>query len=387
MSGPKSTDEVAELLAGMIAVPSVNPRGRSLAEHGTGERAMAEFVRNRLAPRGIEVRLDEIAPGRVNAVAVVPGRTSRTVVLEAHTDTVEVSGMTVDPFGATLRDGRMYGRGACDAKGSLAAYLLALEQAALESLPITVVLAAVADEEHQYRGVSAFLDTYGPGTVDYVGSIVGEPTELAVGVAHKGVVRFTVHVDGRSGHSSRPADALNAVTLATDLVHRIESEPGAELRHPLLGGTTRTVVRIAGGEGPNVVPGHCEFDVDRRTLPGEDPLQVWSEVADELSRVHPGKVRVDEPFVVDYALDTPVDREVVIAVREALATRGLPSTPVGLGYCSDASKFSRLGVPTLVFGPGSIADAHTSDESVALADVATARDVVLDALRALAGVG
>jgi acetylornithine deacetylase/succinyl-diaminopimelate desuccinylase-like protein len=386
MSGPQSTDEVAELLAAMIAVPSVNPRGRSLPDRGTGERAMAEFVRNRLAPRGIEVRLDEFAPGRVNAIAVVPGRTGRTVVLEAHTDTVEVDGMTVDPFAATVRDGRMYGRGACDAKGSLAAYLLALEQVALESLPITVVLAAVADEEHRYRGVSAFLETYGPGDVDYLGAIVGEPTELAVGIAHKGVVRFTVHVEGRSGHSSRPADALNAVTLATDLVRRIADEPGAQSRHTLLGGTTRTVVRIAGGEGPNVVPGHCEFDVDRRTLPGEDPLKVWSEVADELSRMHPGKVRVDEPFVVDYALDTPADRDVVKAMQRALTTRELPSTPVGLGYCSDASKFSRLSIPALVFGPGSIADAHTADESVALADVATARDVVLDALRALAGV-
>lgn len=384
MHDVRPEDEATDLLSALVAIPSVNPRDRAPGGHATGEGAIAQYVAERLRARGIEVRLDEVAPGRTNAVAVVPGRTSRTVVLETHTDTVEVEGMTVPPFAAQVRDGRLFGRGACDAKGSLAAYLLALEHLAETEPAVTVVLAAVADEEHHYRGVSAFLDRYYRDPADVVGAIVGEPTDLALGIAHKGVVRFTVHVEGRSGHSSRPADAQSAVVMATDLIGRVEAEPARSLRHPLLGEPTRTVVRIRGGEGPNLVPGHCEFDVDRRTLPGEDPYAVWRETVDELGGLHPGRVRSDEPFVVDHALDTAADSDVVVAMSRALAEHGCDPAPVGLGFCSDASKFSRHGIPAVVFGPGSIRDAHTAAESVPLAEVRAARDVLVQAVTNLA---
>jgi len=378
MSG---TDEVEGLLRALIAIPSVNPRSQPPHPAAPGEADLAAFLQDWLATRDIDVTIHDALPGRPNVVAVVPGRTRQAVVLEAHTDTVEIDQMTIDPFAGTVADGRIHGRGACDTKGSLAAFLLALQQLAADDVPppVTVVLAAVADEEHLYHGVSAFLD-HAP-ELDYAGAVVGEPTELRAGIAHKGVVRCTIHVHGRSGHSSRPAEALSAVRLAIDVVAALEADPGTDRIHPVLGEATRTVVRIHAGDGPNVVPGHCEIDIDRRTLPGEDPHEVWRALGQELEAVLPHRVTIDEPFVVDYALDTPAESAVVTGLTERLASHGLAAEPTGLTFCSDASKFGLRGIPAVVFGPGSISQAHTDDEFVDLADVATARDVIVELIR------
>jgi acetylornithine deacetylase len=363
----------ASLLRDLVRIPSVNPRDGS----GPGEAALARYVRDWLTRHGIGAELTEALPGRPNVVAVVPGRDSRAILLETHLDTVETDGMTVAPFAGEVHDGRLYGRGACDAKGPLTAFLLALaELAAGPTPPRTVILAAVADEEHRYRGVLKLLD--GLSNVD--AAVVGEPTGLAAGVAHKGVVRYTARVLGRAGHTSRPADAVNAVSLATRLVEHLDrAVPGPEL--PLLGAATRCVTRIRGGSGPNIVPGRCELDVDRRTLPGEDPLDVWRREADELRALLPDRVDVDAPFTVDYALDTPAGDPVVTALCAALAARGRDGTPHGMPFCTDASKLARAGIPSVVFGPGSILDAHAADESVALADVELAAEVVLELVR------
>jgi acetylornithine deacetylase/succinyl-diaminopimelate desuccinylase-like protein len=371
-------NDVEVLLRTLVRTPSVNPRDGS----GTGEAALAEVVRGWLADRGVRAELHEVLPGRPNVVAFVPGRDPRTVLLESHLDTVEVDGMTVDPYAGEVRDGRLYGRGACDAKGPLAAFLLAVAAlAAGPAPPYTVVLAGVVDEEYRYRGVLHLLDKLAVGEV--VGAVVGEPTDLAVATAHKGVVRYTVRTLGEAGHTSRPAEAVNAVSLMNLVLSRLDASPPTTPDHPLLGAATRCVTRIHGGTGPNIVPGRCEIDLDRRTLPGEDPLDVWRREGDELRALLPGRVEVDRPFNVDYAMDTPADRPVVAALRRALAGRGRDATVRGMPFCTDASKIARAGIPAAVFGPGSVLDAHSADESVALADVRLAAEVVVDLVHGL----
>jgi acetylornithine deacetylase/succinyl-diaminopimelate desuccinylase-like protein len=371
-------NDVEVLLRTLVRTPSVNPRDGS----GTGEAALAEVVRGWLADRGVRAELHEVLPGRPNVVAFVPGRDPRTVLLESHLDTVEVDGMTVDPYAGEVRDGRLYGRGACDAKGPLAAFLLAVAAlAAGPAPPYTVVLAGVVDEEYRYRGVLHLLDKLAVGEV--VGAVVGEPTDLAVATAHKGVVRYTVRTLGEAGHTSRPAEAVNAVSLMNLVLSRLDASPPTTPDHPLLGAATRCVTRIHGGTGPNIVPGRCEIDLDRRTLPGEDPLDVWRREGDELRALLPGRVEVDRPFNVDYAMDTPADRPVVAALRRALAGRGRDATVRGMPFCTDASKIARAGIPAVVFGPGSVLDAHSADESVALADVRLAAEVVVDLVHGL----
>ncbi|MGW1023554.1 M20/M25/M40 family metallo-hydrolase [Streptomyces sp. NPDC002577] len=383
--GMTATDEdVESLLRALVSIPSVNPRDGHAAPGAPGpggETAVARFVHDWLAHRGVRATLEEVLPGRCNVVAVVPGRDERAVLLESHLDTVETDGMTVDPYAGEVRDGRLYGRGACDAKGPLAALMLAAAELARGEPPaFSVVLAGVCDEEHAYRGVLGLLEHLGGRTV--VGAIVGEPTGLAPVTAHKGVVRYTVRTTGRAGHSSRPGDAVNAVSLmAPVIVHLAATAPGTPA-HPLLGTATRCVTRIRGGTGPNTVPGTCEIDVDRRTLPGEDPAEVWRQDRAELTALG-GPVEVDAPFTVDLALDTPATSPVVATLCQVLADHGLPHDVTGMPFGTDASKIARAGIPSVVFGPGSVTDAHSATESVALADVTLASGIVTATLRHL----
>ncbi|MFF4017962.1 M20 family metallopeptidase [Streptomyces sp. NPDC001843] len=366
----------ASLLTGLVRIPSVNPR--SGAGDG-GERAVAEYVRDWLGRHGVRAELHEVLPGRCNVVAVVPGRDPAAVLLESHLDTVETDGMTVPPHEGVVRDGRLYGRGACDAKGPLAAFLLATAQLAHgEPPPHTVVLAGVCDEEHAYRGVLRLLEWLGDRPM--AGAIVGEPTGLIPAIAHKGVVRYTVRTRGRAGHSSRPEEAVNAIALMSPVIAHLTTTPPATAPHPLLGPATRTVTRIRGGTGPNTVPGTCELDVDRRTLPGEDPDTVWRKDRAELASLG---AELDSPFTVDPALDTPPDSPVVTALCRALARHDRPAEAQGMPFGTDASKLARAGIPSVVFGPGSVTDAHSAAESVALADVELAARIVQAAVRGL----
>lgn len=370
-ASPASTEG---LLRDLVRIPSVNPRDG--AGDG-GETAVAVYVRDWLAERGVRAELHEVLPGRSNVVAVVPGRRPEAVLLESHLDTVETDGMTVGPYEGEVRDGRLYGRGACDAKGPLAAFLLALAELAAGEPPLrTVVLAGVCDEEHAYRGVLGLVEALEGRVV--VGAVVGEPTGLVPAIAHKGVVRYTVRTTGRAGHSSRPENAVNAITLMAPVVTHLADHPPGVPPHPLLGPATRSVTRIRGGTGPNTVPGSCEVDVDRRTLPGEDLETVWRDERAELAALG---AEVDPPFTVDPALDTGPDAEIVTALCRALADHDLPSGARGMPFGTDASKLARAGIPSVVFGPGSVADAHSAAESVALADVQLAARVVVAAVR------
>ncbi|MGH3244444.1 MAG: M20 family metallopeptidase [Spirillospora sp.] len=377
--------EIGELLKDLVGIASVNPRGGPVgtgAGPELGEAAVAEYVRDWLAARGVQAELREVLPGRPNVVATVPGRDPRFVLLESHLDTVETGGMTVDPFAGTITGGRLYGRGACDAKGPLAAFMLATaELAAGGPPPFGVVLAGVMDEEHAYQGVLGLISDLGGQPV--AGAVVGEPTDLAAAVAHKGCVRYTVRTLGTAGHSSRPDEAVNAVTLMSRVIDHIDGAAPGVPAHPLLGAATRSVTRVRGGEGPNTIPGRCEIDIDRRTLPGEEPIDVWRKDREELTALLPGRVEVDEPFTVDYALDTPATSPVPAALCGALAAAGRDASVRGMPFGTDASKLARAGIPSVVFGPGSVADAHSADESVALDDVELAARLIVDTVRSM----
>ncbi|MFI0369357.1 M20/M25/M40 family metallo-hydrolase [Actinomadura sp. 1N219] len=381
-----------ELLKDLVGIASVNPRGGPVGP-GLGEAAVAGYVRNWLAARGVRAELREVLPGRPNVVATVPGRDPRFVLLESHLDTVETGGMSVDPFAGTIRDGRLYGRGACDAKGPLAAFMLATAELAAASAagdppPFGVVLAGVMDEEHAYQGVLGLIsDLDGPGGEQVAGAVVGEPTGLAAAVAHKGCVRYTVRTLGTAGHSSRPDEAVNAVTLMSRVIDHLDRASPGVPPHALLGAATRTVTRVRGGLGPNTVPGRCEIDVDRRTLPGEDPIDVWRKDREELTALIPGRIEVDEPFTLDYALDTPAASPVPAALCGALAAAGLDASVHGMPFGTDASKLARAGIPSVVFGPGSVTDAHSADESVALADVDLAARLIVQTVRSISSDG
>ncbi|MBM3956017.1 MAG: M20 family metallopeptidase [Planctomycetes bacterium] len=367
---------VADTLAALVAIDSVNPAYPTLGgAPGPGESAVAAWVEAFLVERGIRTVVQGVLPGRANVLGVVPGRDDgRRVVLEAHMDTVSPAGMTIAPFAPRVADGRLHGRGACDVKGGLAAMLHALvDLAAGPPPPAEVVLAAVIDEEHAFRGVSRLVEH-----LRAAAAVVAEPTDLRIVTATKGVLRFRIHVHGRAAHTSKPWLGANAVVqgarvvLALDALHATL----AARTHALLGSATGTVSMIAGGVQINIVPETCTLAVDRRLLPAEraaDALDEYRQVLTAVESVPGCRIEVEEPFLVDEALDTPADRPAVAAARDVASRLGLDGQIVGVPYGSDASKFARAGVDALVFGPGSIDQAHAADEFVDITALETAR--------------
>ena len=371
----------ASLLQQLVRTPSVNPWEGS----GAAEAQIAESVAAWLAQAGLKVEIETVLPGRPNVLGRVAGRDrSRIFLLESHMDTVDVAGMTIDPYAGEIRGGRLYGRGACDAKGPLAAMMLAVADLARgERPPVDVMLAAVMDEEYRYRGVSALLRRGEP----FVAAIVGEPTELDLVIAHKGCVRFPVTTHGRACHSSMPWDGDNAIMRMADLLQfiRREVEPEAAAKiHPRVGPATLCVSLITGGSTLNTVPSACTIQVDRRTIPGEEPLEVWSEYRERFQALAPGFVTVGEPSVVDYAMDTDPGEPMVERLAEAVREAGLPGAVRGVNYGTDASKLARAGIPSLVFGPGSIRQAHGDEEYIELGQVEAAVSILVRAIRAFA---
>lgn len=369
--------DVRDLLSDLIRVPSVNPRERA----EPAETPLAGHVAEWAEGEGMDVRLVDVLDGRRNVVVTVPGDTAEAVLLETHLDTVEVEGMTVDPFRPAVQDGLMYGRGACDAKGPLAAFMAALAELRRGGpRPHTVVLAAVVDEEHRYRGVQSLREERIPA----LGAVVGEPTSLRMVTAHKGSVRCWISSHGPGGHSSEPWDRHNPIGTIAEVVRYLHTEyvPALDgLARPLVGSPSLAVTMMGGGSGPNVLPESATIHVDRRTVAGEDPREVWQELRTELRTRWPDAVEVAEPAVLDYALETDENDPFVQAFAEVLREAGHDGTAKGVGHGTDASKLALDGVPSLVFGPGAIAQAHTPAEFVPLDELDAAAGIMQRMLR------
>ncbi|GEP45276.1 M20 family metallopeptidase [Brevifollis gellanilyticus] len=357
---------VIETLADLVRINSVN----SSYEGGPGEGEIAAYVKRFFDQRGIETSEQEVFPGRPNVIARLPGRdSSRRIVLEAHTDTVSVKGMTIPPFEPTIRDGKMYGRGSCDTKAGLATMMHAL--ASLKEEGITsqceVLLAAAVDEEYSYRGVVRLCEGLKADA-----AIVAEPTELRAVIATKGVLRCRIVVHGRSAHSSKPHLGVNAITHMARVIAAIEAdnERMTTITHPLVGHGTCNVGVISGGVQVNFVPDRCAIEIDRRLLPGERASDAVAHYRQLLKSIDGITTDVEEPLLlVDEALDTPAESAVVKTATRVLREMGLNAEPCGVPFGCDASKLSRAGIPSIVFGPGSIDRAHTADEYIELDQV------------------
>lgn len=360
-------------LAELVSINSVN----SSYEGGPGEAELASYVKMFFEHRGIETWEQEVFPGRNNIIARLPGRNpARRIVLEAHMDTVSVKGMSIPPFEPRVADGRLYGRGACDTKAGLATMMHALAALKEEGVtpPCEVWLAAVVDEEYSYRGVVKLCEG-----LTAAAAIVAEPTELRAVIATKGVLRWRIVVRGRAAHSSKPHLGKNAihhmsrVLLAVEEMHArlADSAP-----HPLLGTATGNVGVISGGTQVNFVPDQCAIEIDRRLLPGEKVAEVlarYEALLEELRQSHPGlEVFMEPPMLTDEALETPEIEGVVQVASSVLVDLGLDTAPCGVSFSCDASKLARAGVPTMVFGPGSIDRAHAAVEYVELDQVVLA---------------
>ena len=358
-----------QTLSDLVRINSVN----SAYEGGPGEAEVAAYVRRFFEQRGIEVSEQVVFPGRNNVVIRLPGRNpNRRLVLEAHMDTVSIKGMTIPPFEPTISGGKLYGRGSVDDKAGLATMMHAV--AAIhesgDKPPCDVLLAAVVDEEFSFRGVVKLVEGLKADA-----AIVAEPTEMRPVIASKGVLRWRIIVRGRAAHSAKPHLGINAVSHMARIVLELEKDHAALAArpHPLLGPATCNVGVIRGGVQVNFVPDECAIEIDRRMLPGETAAGVlahYQGVLDSLKKQHADLDAIMEtPMLVDEALETAADSAIARAACFTLRAMGLDDAPCGVPFGSDASKLSRAGIPTIIFGPGSIDRAHVADEYVEIDQV------------------
>lgn len=371
---------VIQTLAELIRINSVNPA----YEGGLGEREIAAWVRRFFEQRHIEVWEHEVFPGRPNVIARLPGRdSSRRIILEAHMDTVSVKGMTIPPFEPRIEDGKIFGRGSCDTKAGLAAMMHAVASLAADGLqpPCEVWLAAVVDEEFSYRGVVKLCEEILDGTrpkCATVAALVAEPTGLRAVIASKGVLRWRIIVRGKSAHSSKPHLGVNAINHMARVVLMLEEDHRhlAVHEHPLLGPATCNVGVIHGGVQVNFVPDQCAIEIDRRLLPGERVEAVlahYQSLLDALMAANPTlDAFMEAPLLTDEALGTATDSPPAQLASALLKELRLDSALCGVPFGSDASKLSRAGIPSLIFGPGRIDQAHAAVEFVEIQQVQTA---------------
>lgn len=376
------------ILRELVAIESVNP---FYPGGERGEAAMTSYVEDFVTRLGLAPQRQEVLPGRENLYARldVPGAT-KTLLFDSHMDTVSIEPVGRSMLEPTERDGRLAGRGSCDTKASLAAMLSALAAlvARREELRANVILLGSVDEEYLMRGIVAFAELDQP--ID--AAVVGEPTLLRVVRAHKGLIRWEVATRGKAAHTSQPQNGDNAILQMTEVIaaFREQLEPKlAERSHPLLGRPYFTVATINGGMGVNIVPERCAITVDRRTLPAENAADVIAEVegvlADLRKRNPNVKVEIGAPFANIAGLDTPEDHPFVRLATRVAAEHGGGDRAVGVPYGTNAAALAARNIPTIVLGPGDIAQAHSADEWVDLAQVERCAEVYAQLALAFGG--
>jgi len=338
---------------------------------------MARFVMGWCAERGIPAEIDNAAPGRPSVIARVKGKGGgRSLVLNAHMDTVGVSGMP-DPFLARVDNGRLYGRGSYDMKGSLAACMLAVADIRASRLSGDVILAAVADEEHSSIGVQSVLKR-----VKADAAIVTEPTALEMCIAHKGFSWHEITTTGRAAHGSRPDLGIDGIAHMGRVLNRLEAlqaELSARTPHPLLGHGSLHASLISGGQELSSYPETCTVEIERRTLPHETAASVEGEfeaILKDLAskdRQFQGRQRttlVRPPFSV------PEKAPIVETLRnQATSVLGRVPQMIGAPFWMDAAFFAGAGIPTVVIGPDG-AGAHSTEEWVDLGSVEKCREIL-----------
>lgn len=375
MSGP------VELLQQLVRIPSVNPDNPAGTDQ-TGEAEIAAWLKEWLEGIGAEVVLEEIKPGRPNLIARFAPRDGRPrILLGPHLDTVGVAAMTVDPFAAEIRDGRVWGRGTSDTKGPMAAMLWGLKEnaAILKDLHVAVDFVAFMGEESGQWGSKDFAKHHGHG---YAFAIVGEPTSLNIVHTTKGSLWATLQATGKAAHSSQPERGENAVmklARAMDLLERELVPKLAGYTHPVLGRSTFNVGVMRGGSRPNIVPDLAEAEIDIRITPalrdagGALPL-LKAEIGRldlplEIVKAHenlPMEIPATHPWI-----------ERIRQVREACQ-------PVGAPWFSDAAHLANAGLPSVCMGPGSIDQAHTCDEFIDVAALEEGAEFFTALVRSLA---
>ncbi len=372
--------KTAKLLRELIALPSVNPAFLPAKHPCAGEQRVGEFLAATAAQAGLDVEFQPVFPHRANLLARLSarGKVRQRLLLAPHLDTVNAADGQFTPRN---RNGRLFGRGACDTKGSAAAMLTALcelAQSPQRPADTEITFVGLVDEEHGQGGSRALV---GRGVRADL-AIVGEATQLQVVTAHKGTLWLRLETRGESAHGSSPELGRNAVHAMARIVDLLQTDYAAQLRrrrHPLLGCATVSVGAICGGSQANIVPDQCTILFDRRTLPGETEAGVRREILAVLRRNKLRAAFAPDKLLPCLPLETDARLPLVARLLGIVSQRKL----VGVRYFSDASVLAQGGTPSVVFGPGDIAQAHTADEWISLEALERGKGLLLRFLQSL----
>lgn len=371
---------VVELLTRMVQIDSVNA---NVSGNPDAEVEIALFLEQQLIERGLKVRRMK-TPGCDNLIATLEVKADLPwLMFESHMDTVSIAGMTIDPLAAEIRDGKMWGRGTCDTKGTGASMIEAITRYAAGShKPYNIAMVCTVGEEFGMTGVRAMVNGWDTLGFDPVGVIVGEPTNLQPIVAHNGAVRWNIHTHGVAAHSSTPHLGRSAISDMLRVVDCLESKyiPSLNATNELTGKAQCSVNMIQGGVQYNIIPDHCEIRIDRRLVPGEDKslvLPAVERVLAELTQTHPGLKFTQELNFGCPPLTRSHNQKIIEHVQRVLQGMCLPTQGLGAPFCTDAGDLDEAGIPCVVLGPGDIAKAHTKDEYLALDQLEKGVDVYL----------
>jgi acetylornithine deacetylase/succinyl-diaminopimelate desuccinylase-like protein len=361
---------LAHRVGELVRIPSVNPAQAGPKAGEPGERALAVHLADRLAGLGGEVELEEVCDARPNVYARFPGRTDRLAVLDVHTDTVTVEHMTDDPFDGRVEDDRVWGRGAVDTKASLGVALSLLERWRAEGRrpePTLLLVGSIGEEAGGLPGATAFREWADGKALRPDELVVSEPTSCCPIYGHKGGVGFEVTVHGEAAHSSTPHLGRNAIVAASRAVLALDAEHDRIQQMPArteVGNGSINVGLIAGGTGGNVVPDRCTFTVGRRTAPFEDPDEVAAEVARIIHAAMGSCTVTLEPMSCSAAFYQSPDSDLV-----RLLAKSCTSEATTAPYGTNALRYVDWAREMVVFGPGSIDQAHKATEWVEIAEL------------------
>jgi acetylornithine deacetylase len=374
--------EILNLLIKLVALPSVNTPSQ---ENPVPEEAIAAFIDDTLRQLGTNTKIIRMPNGRPNVFAHRPGNSKKkSLLLTAHMDTVNIEGMIVDPFHARVENGRIYGRGACDTKASLAIYLWLMQKIAnsADAIDRDIQFMATCDEENGCVGSSWLADQ--GFTADEI--IVGEPTENKIAVTHRGAMVLEFETTGLSAHASVPEKGDNALYQMCDVIENLRQDWASIFTrpaHPLLGHPTASFTIINGGNRYNIIPEKCQATMDIRYLPEQSSADILAELNRRLAMLRETK-NVKAKLICEDD-KTPLATDPAIPfVQHLLSAAGTVlgrAEPAGLPFMTDASPLSRNGSPCVVFGPGSITHAHNRDEYLELDQLYAAAEILLNFLK------
>jgi acetylornithine deacetylase len=363
------------LLRELVRIDSRNP---SLVANAPGEGEVARALRDVLVSWGFDVELRDAAAGRPNVIARMGKAGGRSLMFNGHIDVVGVEGMTHAPWAAEERDGRIFGRGASDMKGGVAAMCAAAARAAKAITDGELIVTAVVDEEYESAGTRALV----AAGVRADAAIVTEPTGLSIMPAHKGFVWATVTTHGRAAHGSRWDIGVDAIRHAGHVLaelDRLDTEILPRRSHALLGRPSVHASLIEGGSGMSTYPDRCAVRIERRTMPGETVEDVRAEIDEGMASI---RKRVRD-FRADVAIDlaqqpsdVATDAPIVLALSDALRAESLPVRVEGMSAWTDAALLNAAGIPAICFGPGDMGLAHAAEEFISASEIERATQVL-----------